>query len=334
MLKAFPDAPLYTSLYDAAGTFPEFRRADIRPLALDRISAFRRHHRLALPLLASAFSTLKIEADVVLCSSSGWAHGVRTNGRKVVYCHAPARWLYQPDRYLRHGAIPERAVLSVLAPALRRWDARAAHSAGRYLTQSRAVREQIRAIYGIDAHIVPAPYRLDPAHEHSAVPGVDIGFFLTVSRLMPYKNLDIALDAFSRRPTERLVIVGRGPENLRLRRMAPDNVSFLGSVSDAELSWLYANCVGILAPSYEDYGVTVLEAAAFGKPVAALRFGGYLDTIIEGETGVLFDYADPQLIAAAIDRLKDRFNPETIRAHAQDFCEERFVSRLRSAVIN
>src|SRR5207248_9827744 len=174
-------APLYTSLYLPHRTFPEFRRADVRTLRLDRLPALRHHHRVALPLLAPAFSSLTVDADVVLCSSSGWAHGIRTPGHKVVYCHTPAHWLYQPDRYLGTGHLVTRGILRALAPGLRRWDSRAAHSAHRYLTQSRSVRDRIRSVYGIDAEILPAPYRLTPEHPRSAVPDIDPGFFLCVS---------------------------------------------------------------------------------------------------------------------------------------------------------
>src|SRR5437588_3963985 len=98
MTRAFPGAPLYTSLYDPAGTFPEFANVDVRRLSLDSVPLLRRHHRLALGVLAPAFSRLRVHADVAVCSSSGWAHGAHVTGRKIVYCHAPARWLYQPDR--------------------------------------------------------------------------------------------------------------------------------------------------------------------------------------------------------------------------------------------
>src|SRR4051812_21300245 len=106
MARAFPDAPIYTSLYDPAETFEAFAELDVRAAPLDRIGLFRRHHRLALPLLAPTFSGISIDADVVVCSSSGWAHGARTSGRKIVYCHAPARWLYQRDRYAPSGLRP------------------------------------------------------------------------------------------------------------------------------------------------------------------------------------------------------------------------------------
>src|SRR6202035_4154044 len=121
----------------------------------------RSHHRLALPLLAPAFSGLKVQADVLLCSSSGWAHAVSTSGRKVVYCYTPARWLYQSGRYLGRGNLLARVALTALRPALVRWDRRAAHSADLYLAQSDVVRDRIRKIYGIDALMLPAPHSIE-----------------------------------------------------------------------------------------------------------------------------------------------------------------------------
>ena len=111
LTRAFPGAPVYTSLYDPDGTFPEFAEVDVRTLPINRLAPLRRYHRLALPLLAPSFSRLKVKADVVICSSSGWAHGARVEGRKIVYCHTPARWLYQSDRYLR-GRAARAAVAS------------------------------------------------------------------------------------------------------------------------------------------------------------------------------------------------------------------------------
>src|SRR5437899_49563 len=188
MMRAYPDAPLYTALYEPDLTFPDFKEADIRTLPLDRMRAFRKDHRLALPLLAPAFSALTVDADVVLCSSSGWAHGVRARGLKLVYCHTPARWLYQEARYLRGRPRREGAVLKILQGTLRRWDQRAARSADRYFTQSTAVRDRIRQVYDLDAELLPAPYALEPSGQVESLPGLPTAFYLCVSRLLPYKN--------------------------------------------------------------------------------------------------------------------------------------------------
>lgn len=331
LLRTFPGAPLYTSLYDADLTFPEFREADVRTLPIDRVPLLRRHHRLALPVLAPSFSTLRIDADVIICSSSGWAHGARTTGRKIVYCHTPARWLYQPDRYLGERNRLPAAALSLLRRPLVRWDHAAAASADRYIANSHAVRDRVRDVYGRDADVVPPPFAVDPALPRRAPSGIEPGYVLCVSRLLPYKNVAPLVEAFAHLGTERLVVAGDGPDAARLRAGATANVRLLGIVGDEELRWLYANASLLAAPAYEDFGLTPLEAAAFGKPTVALRFGGYLDTVAEGRTGALFDEPDATSIAAAIrDALGRSWDPAEIRAHAAGFSEERFAERIRA----
>jgi hypothetical protein len=148
LAEGYPDATIHTSLYDPDGTFPAFRAHDVRTLPLDRVGLLRDHHRLALPLLAPAFSRLHVDADVTICSSSGWAHGARVSGAKIVYCHNPARWLYQADQYLAGSSRLSATGLAVLSPPLRRWDTRAAATADRYLVHARAVRSRGAGAYG------------------------------------------------------------------------------------------------------------------------------------------------------------------------------------------
>src|SRR3954466_7289268 len=161
--RAFPDAVIHTTLYDPDGTYPEFRNARVVVSPLHRIRALRREHRAALPFLPYAVSRLPVDADIVVVSSSGWAHGVPATGRKLVYCHAPARWLYQADAYLGEDASgsAQAQALGMLGGWLRRWDRRAAASADLYLANSTVVRERIAAAYGIDAHVVAPPHGID-----------------------------------------------------------------------------------------------------------------------------------------------------------------------------
>jgi len=333
MLKAFPGAPLYTSLYDAPATFADFRDADVRTLALDRIELLRRHHRAAFPLLAPAFGRLRLDADVVLCSSSGWAHGAQAAGRKLVYCYTPARWLYQGNLYARGRSPAVKLALRAARGRLVRWDLAAARTADVYLTSSAAVRERIRDAYGIEAEIVPPPETLSTGEGRAPVPALEPGFFVCVSRLMPYKNVDAVVAAFGALAEERLVVVGTGPEEARLRQLGGGNIRFLGAVGDDEMRWLYDNSDGLIAASYEDYGLSPLEAAAYGKPAAVLRFGGFLDTVVSERTGVFFDRPVASDIAEAVRRLR-RLTwsaPDLIR-HARMFSEDRFVERLREVV--
>ncbi|MFI5048175.1 MAG: glycosyltransferase [Acidimicrobiia bacterium] len=336
MAESFPGAPLYTSLYAPDLTFPRFRDVDVRPGPLNRFRLFREHHRLAFPLLAPAFSTTHVAADVVICSSAGWAHGVKTDAPKVVYCHAVARWLSQTDRYLGRRGSPQRIVrhgaLSVLQRPLRSWDRRAAASADRYLANSATTRDFVHDAYGIDAEILHPPLTaIDEAPQ--PVEGVDGDYFLCVSRLLPYKNVDQIVASFAQLAAERLVVVGAGPDLAALEGAAPPNVEFRSRLSDGQLRWLYEHCAGLIAASYEDFGLTPLEAAARGRPVAALRGGGYLETVIDGITGVFFDEPTPDAIARAVRAVRQReWDTRTIRAHAEAFGTDRFSRRLHEVV--
>jgi glycosyltransferase involved in cell wall biosynthesis len=323
-------------VYAPERTYAEFGALDVRTSVLDRAPWFRSHHRAAFPFLAPVFSAMRVDADVVVCSSSGWAHGVRTTGRKVVYCHAVARWLAQPDRYVgalgSTRAVTARAALTAATPALRRWDAQAARSAQRYLVNSMVTRDAVRSHYDVEATVLHPPTTgiTEPAR---AVAGLDPGFFLSVTRLLPYKNVDVVAAAFARLPDQRLVVVGDGPERERLRASAPANVEFRTRLSDGELRWCYEQSAGLVAASHEDFGLTVLEAAAAGRPVAALRAGGYLETVRADTTGVLFDLPTPDAIAAAIAELRTRqWDLHVIRAHADRFAPDRFRSSLQSVV--
>jgi glycosyltransferase involved in cell wall biosynthesis len=344
MADAFPGAPLYTTLYHPEGTFPEFAPLDVRTSPLDRLGLLRRHHRLALPFLAPAVRATPIEADVVLASSTGWAHGFPTSGRKVVYCHAPARWLYQSDRYLGPGHASGSGgaqrwiaaqALGLLAPALRSWDRRAAATADRYLANSTVTARAVREVYGIEAEILPPPPAMLPAGEEMPVEGVEPGYLLCVARLLPYKNVDVVIEAVRRTPGARLVVVGDGPERAALTHLVRDlpRVRLVGRVDDARLRWLYRNSAALVAASYEDYGLSPLEAAAFGRPSVVLRDGGYLDTVRDGVTGEFFDAPEPDLVAEAAGRALARtWDPRVLTAHADDFAAGRFVDRLHAIV--
>ena len=339
MHAAFPDAPIYTTLFDPEGTFPEFGAARIVASPLNRVGLLRRNHRLALPFLAWATGQLRPDADIVLVSSSGWAHGVRSPGRRIVYCHAPARWLYQTDAYLGSSGrfAPTRLALALLRPGLMRWDRRAARSADRYLTNSRVVRDRVRAAYGIDATVLPAPHTLDADGDREAVAALadwaDRPFSLVVSRLLPYKNVGILVTAFTGMPSRRLVIVGDGPGRAALAGTLPGNVRLLSGLSDAQLRWVYSHAHQLLAPSLEDYGLTPLEAAAFGVPTLALEAGGYLDTVAPGVSGLFFPEPTPAAVMAAVEEgERHPWSAEAIRRHAEQFSQEAFAAALRDQV--
>ncbi len=334
LLRAFPDAEVHTLLYDPDATFPEFREARVVTSGLNRVGPLRRHHRAALPLLAPAAGRMRVDADVTVISTSGWAHGFDVRGRSVVYCHNPARWLYQGTDYL--GDHPRRAValaLSALAPALRRWDRRAMARHDTYRVNSTVVRQRFRSTSGIDAPVLFPPSVVSVEGSQQPVGPFDPGFHLLVSRLLPYKNVDRAVEAFAALPDERLLVIGHGPEEERLRGLMPPNVEIVSNIADSQLRWAYQHCRALIAPAIEDFGLTPLEVGAFGKPTLALRGGGYLDSVDDGVSGLFFDDATADQIVAAVRRNRATdWDAAAIVRHGERFGEERFGSTLRGAV--
>nr|WP_235892494.1 glycosyltransferase [Mycolicibacterium hodleri] len=334
LTRAFPEAPIYTTLYNAELTYPEFELHDIRVSWLNRVSVLRRFHRLAMPFLAAAVNTTKIDAKHTIVSSSGWAHGFRTSGSKIVYCYSPARWLYQPDAYLGTARFTlNRLALTVLKPFLKRWDKKQASTATKYFAISTAVQERIRDAYGIEAEVLPAPHSIDPTLPQEpvdirALPGSSDGFYLCISRLLPYKQVDVVIEAFNSLGLP-LVVVGAGPEERRLQSAAGPSVLMVKHLSDAQIRWLYAHCTAVVSASYEDFGLTPIEAATYGKPSIVLRWGGFLDTIREMETGLYFDHPVSKLISEAVTVSRQRtWDPEVIKKQAERFSEEFFAERL------
>lgn len=327
LLRAFPGARLVTSVWHRDQTFPEFEQYDVETLWLDKVGAFRVDPRRAFPLLARAWGGHVIDdADAVVCSTSGWAHRVSTPAAKVVYCHNPARWFYQPDDYLR--ALPPwaREQFARRTRRLRESDAAAARSASAYLVNSRVVAARVESAYGIRPEIVPPPRGVDPSGPQEPVPGVVPGFLLTVGRSRGYKNTEVVIAAMRDLPEERLVCVGE-------RAVDDESVTYLTDMSDAQMRWLYANAFALVAVAHEDFGLTPVEAQAFGIPTVALRAGGYLDSTLEGVTGVYVDTATADEVAAGVRVARTAgWDPEAIRRAGERYSPEAFRRRVSGAV--
>lgn len=341
MSRAFPEAPIYTLLHDPSDTYAEFSGKDVRVSALNSLTPLRKNHRAALPLLPLAASSMFVDADVVLTSSSGWAHGFRTHGHKLVHCHTPER--YGHEEYLGEGAgFPRYLAHKAMSRYLRQWDNRAAASCEKYLAVSSVVQQRIADVYGIEAGVLPPPVTMsdddpvdplpDAVHWLSEAWSDGAGFFLCVARLLPYKNVDAVVRAFAMngRP---LVVVGAGPELARIQRLTTPNVLVVSGISDARLNWLYRECRAVVAASYEDYGLSPIEAAVWGRPTIALRGGGYLDTVDDGITGIFFDRPTSDAIVNAVARFESvTFEPDKIRWHVEKFGERRYSDCLHTAV--
>jgi glycosyltransferase involved in cell wall biosynthesis len=331
LTKAFPGAPMYTSLYEPKQTFEQFRDVDVRTSFLQAIGPLRADPRRALPLLAAAWGRLHVrDADVVVSSSSGWAHGVGSSSEciRVVYCHNPARWLYQSDEYAT-GVLDGLAISALRSP-LRFWDQRAAARADVYVANSTVVAERIRRIYGVEPLVVYPPVAVDIDGLQDPVPGMRPGFWLTIGRGRGYKNTAAVAQAVAGLRDGELAVVGSTAEMLGDAARLP-GVRCLGIVTDNQLRWLYANARALVSVSSEDFGLTPIEANAFGTPVAVLRGGGFLDSTVEGVSGTFIDDDRPSTISSVL-RSFPTFDREVVSAHALKFNVQQFVDRIRGIV--
>ncbi len=330
--ELFPDAPLFTSIYDAERMPAVMRGWDIHTSALDRIPGVYRNHQVALPLYPFVWEQFDFSGfDVVLSNKSGFCHGIITPPQTLhlCYCLTPTRYLWHTESYLQREGVGglRRALLPPMLTALRLWDQVAAQRVDRYAAISRAVQGRIAKFYRADSTVI-----YPPVDTHRFAPRETQDYFFIVSRLIPYKRIDLAVEAFSRLGLP-LVIAGDGRDRAALEASAAPNVRFLGRVSDEELSRWMGGARAFLFPGEEDFGIAPLEAASAGVPVIAFKAGGALDTVIEGETGLFFDEQRAESLMDAVRRFETmRFDKETIRAHARRFDVSSFKQQIQGWV--
>lgn len=330
----FPDAPVFTSTYWPGAMPAAYRTWDIRVSFLDRLPFARKNQRLLLPFYPLAFESLDLRGyDLILSITSAFAHGVRVppSARHVCYCLTPARFLWTFRDYVEReqiGRLP-RLVLPLFIARLRAWDRRAADRVTQFVAISAKVRERIATFYRRDSVIIYPPVNVD-RFSMSEARG---DYFLILSRLVPYKRIDLAVQAFNELGLP-LVIAGDGRDRARLREMAKPNVRFLGRVSDETGRDLLARCRAFLFPGEEDFGITPLEANACGRPVIAFGGGGALDSIVEGVTGEFFREPTATALAYVVRKFEDRkYDPQTMRRHAEKFSVSVFKEKLVSHTV-
>lgn len=329
----FPDAPVYTSVYDAAAMPRHYQTWDIRTSFMQRLPAKRITHRLALLLYPLAFESLDLGGyDLVISSSSAFAKGILTPSDTVhiSYTHTPMRYAWSSRNYMRNerASRPLRLLLSPGLHYLRIWDAVAASRVDRYVANSHTVARRIRKFYGRDSVVIYPP--VDTRRFRISEKVSD--YYIIVSRFIPYKRLDLAIDAFNRLGIP-LKIVGGGRQRKALEARAGKNVEFLGRVSDSDLPEILSRARGYIMPGEEDFGIAPVEANACGLPVIAYGAGGALDTQIDGLTGVLFHEQTVDSLCQAVCRAEaTEFDPQAIRAHALQFDTDRFRESLSSLI--
>ena len=332
LVSIFPDAPVYTSIYWREKMPAHWRAWDIRTTFLDGLPRIYRRQQLYLPLYPLAFEQFDFsEYDLVLSNKSGFAHGVITppNTLHICYCLTPTRYLWRYHQYAAQEKLG-RATRIVLAPFLtyrRMWDRLAADRVDEFIAISGEIRRRIARYYRRDSAIIYPPVdlaRFEPCSERD-------DSYLFVGRLLPYRRLDVLIEAFNRlgRP---LLIAGSGRDRERLEALAGPNVTFLGYVPDEDLPGLMARSRAFVWPGEEDFGIAPIQAMAAGRPVIAYAAGGALDTVVPG-AGALFADQTPEAMIEAIETFDDaRVDPAFIRAHAAQFDSAIFRQRLLAFV--
>jgi glycosyltransferase involved in cell wall biosynthesis len=328
----FPDAPVYTSIYDPDTMPPLYRSWDIRTSWMQRLPGWRRYFRHYMPLYPSAFESFDLSGyDLVVSSSSAFAKGVipAADARHVCYCHTPMRFAWRTDSYVEREQIggPQRVILPLLLTYVRLWDVSSAGRVDQFIANSREVAGRIWRCYRREAAVIPPPVELPPFR-----PQPPDDYYLAGGRLIPYKRLDLAVRAFSKLGLP-LVVFGDGRDRASLQAIAGPNITFLGRVSEERRRELFARCRAFVFPGEEDFGITPLEAMAAGRPVIAYARGGALDSVVEGETGRFFSEPSPAALAAAVALSRtDQYDPLRIRAHAEGFRREVFLARVRAVI--
>jgi glycosyltransferase involved in cell wall biosynthesis len=326
MADIHPRAQIFTLLYDEAGTNGRFAGREVHTSPLSRLGVGQRGFRRLLPLYPWAVRRLALpSSEVVLSSSSAFAHGVRVppGAVHICYCHAPFRYAWnEQQRALEEVPAPLRPLLRRQLAWMRSWDRSASSGVDAYIANSQLTRERIQRYYGRESTVIHPP-----VETHRFSPGAPGDALLLVTELVPHKRVDVALES-ARRVGVRIQIVGSGPAYATLHEAYPE-AEFLGRVDDQELAALYACARAVVITSVEEFGITAVEAQAAGRPVLAAGAGGVLETVLEGETGLFAVPGDVPSLAAAIEAL-DRldFQPSRAVANAERFSVVSFQQRL------
>ena len=332
--EIWPEAPLYTSVYNPK-TAPWAKVFKVIPSFLQGFPAVKSNHEFYAPLMPLAFENFNFDDyDVVISVTSEAAKGIITKPKTLhlCYCLTPTRYLW--SGYNQHFDTPLKKTLSLpLIENLKKWDLVAAQRPDDYLAISKTVQERIKKYYSRESEVVYPPVDINKFKVQSSKCKAKIQnskFFLMVSRLVKYKNVDLVVEAFNQLKWE-LRIVGGGREMGKLRKKAGENIRFMGHLTDELLLDYYQNCQAVIFPQEEDFGLVPLEAQACGKPVIAYRSGGATETIAEGKTGLFFYPQTAEGLVKALGQFKTKdFLEEDCRRQAEKFGQARFAKEFKS----
>ena len=302
MCDVWPDADIFTAVYNEEGTEGRFAHRNVHSSFLQRLGPTAKTFRAMLPLYPAAIESFDFsDYDLVVSSSSAWAHAIICDERTthVCYCHNPFRYAWSDrDRTLSTRSAPTRAILDVIFRRWRQWDWIAAQRVDRYITNSRTTQARIRNYWNRDSVVV-----YPPVETGRFSPGEVGQHYMVLSELMPHKRIDVAIHAFNKLGLP-LVVCGDGPEARSLRRIAGPTIQFVGRVSDPEAARLLNSSRALVVAAVEEFGIAAVEAQAAGRPVIAVRGGGTLETVVDGETGCFWS-GGPDELAAVVAGFDD-----------------------------
>lgn len=332
----YPQAPVYTSLYEPDHLPSALRDWDIHTSPIAKLPGAGKTHRLWTPLYPVIFRqigrSLPEDLDVVIADSSAFSHQAAPKSPNIPlisYCHSPARFLYGDRDYLGASKLGLlRPVANGVFSLMRTQDQKAAMRVTQFIANSNSVRDRIRDVYDRDAEVIYPPIDIARFRPES-VPEPE-EWYLVVSRLVPHKWIDRAVRAATKANVP-MKVIGTGRSEAELRAMAGSGVEFLGELSDAEVVWHMQRTKALILPGIEDFGMTAVEAQAAGRPVLAARGGGALETVIDGETGWHFGIESDDELVALLQH-DDTWDTVRIQAHAARFSREAFKGEMREAV--
>jgi glycosyltransferase involved in cell wall biosynthesis len=335
LAQLFPQADIFTHVLDRERISEALLRHKIQCTAISKLPFAITQYKKYLMFMPKALEELDLSGyDLVISSESGPAKGVIAppNSKHITYCHSPMRYVWdQYHQYKRELSWPARKIFEHVAHQMRQWDVTTAARVDTFVANSHFVAKRIARYYGREAEVLNPPVDL-VRYTPSAKPSGD--YYLVISELVPYKRVDIAIEAF-RGLDRQLVVAGGGSEFARLKTTAPANVRFAGCVPGNELRDLYANCRALIFPGEEDFGIVPLEAMACGRPVLAFGTGGVLETVVPGKTGLFFPSQTASALKQTIvdfEAMGGNFDPAAIRVHAEKFSESKFRAGFQAIV--
>jgi len=337
LAEMYPEAPIYTLLYDEAKCGKTFPKSRVRPSFLQKFPSFiRRHYRWLLPLMPYAAESFDLsDFDIVISSSSAFVHGVLTGSESlhICYCHSPMRyaWDYAHEYLKQKWFGPVKRWLATRSlEKIRLWDKVAADRPDVYIANSQHVKERISKYYRLPSEVIYPPVETEKftaSDEHD-------NYFLIISTLADYKKIDLAINLFNK-TRKKLVIIGDGPERAFLESLADINIEFKGRLSDEECRKYFEKCRGFIFPSEEDFGIAMIEALACGKPVLAYKAGGALEFIKPGFNGEFFEEQNLASMEDSFARMllnENKYKAADIRHDALRFSSERFEKEIEAFV--